>query len=160
MISQLPLNLFFFFFSATASEDLLKAVGTELKLVNKDFHQLPVVTAFDCTTDGAVATLRRQQGNEEIVVTLDANNAVDLEDSMGDDFSNDPDVSCCFVMYTVYYCMWQSLFICMYAGIPIFQDEGLPEDESVCTAPAFTVTITKPSVSVCYFTMYSKQVFL
>ena len=65
----------------------------ELKLVSKDFHQLPGVTAFNCVTDGAIATFTRKHGNEEVSVTLDANSAVEV-DSTADDFDTaDQDVS-------------------------------------------------------------------
>ncbi len=73
------------FFAATTNKDLLKAVNTDLKFASKDFHQLPSVTAFDYSVDGAIATFTRKQANEKIVVTLDVNSAVEL-DTMGDNF--------------------------------------------------------------------------
>ncbi len=55
----------------------------ELKVNGKNFHKLPEVTSFSCSMDGAVASFQRSFRNENVEVTVDANNAVtfDMEQS-------------------------------------------------------------------------------
>lgn len=53
--------------------------------MKKDLHKLPEVSSFSCMTEGAVATFSRTLGSEQVTVTLDTNNAVEMD--MGGDFS-------------------------------------------------------------------------
>lgn len=116
---------------ANAGEGLLKAVQTELKLHGKDFHPLPNLSAFDCNINGAIATFTRKRDNEDIVVTLDANSAVEL-DSMGGDFSAEEEVS-------LLQLLWATTHLCI-----VYKEE----EGGIIMAPVFSVTITKPSVSL------------
>ena len=74
-------------FTSPAGVELLKVVNNQLKF--KRFEELPEVTGFSYSIEGAKATFTRKVGNEDITVTLDANSAVQL-DMMGED---DPDES-------------------------------------------------------------------
>lgn len=67
----------------------MKAVDTELTFARQDFHKLPEVASFKCSTEGAVATFTRTMGNEEIVVTMDTNSGVEM-DLMGGEMSESP----------------------------------------------------------------------
>ena len=99
MTQHLVLKYALYLAPENTSEDLLKAVNMELKLVSKDFHKLPGVAAFNCVTDGAIATFTRNHGNEEIAVTLDVMSAVPVE-SMSDDFdAAEQDVSLTFTKF-------------------------------------------------------------
>jgi hypothetical protein len=63
----------------SANGVLLKALDRELMFVKRDLQKLPKVSSFECSTDNAVATLRRTIGNEEITVTMDTNSGVDMD---------------------------------------------------------------------------------
>ena len=62
----------------------------ELTLVKSDLHELPKVTSFACSTEGAVATFTRTLGNEEITASLDANSGVEM-DLMSEDLEDEAD---------------------------------------------------------------------
>lgn len=65
----------------------MKAVDRELKFERKDFLKLPEVMDFACSTEGAVATFSRKFGSEDIIVTMDANSAVEM-DMMGEEYDS------------------------------------------------------------------------
>lgn len=47
--------------------------------MKKDLHQLPEVSTFACSTEGAVATFTHTVGTEEVKVTLDTNSGMELD---------------------------------------------------------------------------------
>lgn len=78
------------YYTATATEEVLKAVAGELKFVNEDVHELPDILSFACSTEGAVATFRKTFKNEAVTVTMDANSAVEM-DTVGEEFEDEED---------------------------------------------------------------------
>lgn len=61
-----------------ATSQLLKRVNTELKLEQKPVGDLQsVFSSFELTTDGSLATLKRQHDLETIKIQLDANSAIE-----------------------------------------------------------------------------------
>ena len=76
------------FFSVNS--DLLKLVNRELVFEKKEFHKLPEIAGFTCTTNGAVASLRRMVNGEEIKIVLDANSKADM-DMLGEESNDESD---------------------------------------------------------------------
>lgn len=79
MIIILGNDLYLFeFVMFVATSQLLKRVNTELKLEQKPVGDLQsVFSSFELTTDGSLATLKRQHDLETIKIQLDANSAIE-----------------------------------------------------------------------------------
>lgn len=75
----------------SANSELLKLVNRELIFEKKEFQKLPTITGFTCTTDGAVASLKRMVNGEEIKIVVDANSKADM-DMLDEESGSDDDM--------------------------------------------------------------------
>ena len=78
-------------FYKTANSELLKLVNRELMFEKKEFQKLPDIAGFTCTTDGALACLKRMVNGEEIKIVLDANSKADM-DMLDEEADNEDDI--------------------------------------------------------------------
>ena len=85
-----------------ASSSLAATLDNELKLEYKALSELPKLTSFETSIEGATAVFKRVIGSEEVKVKMDANSSVQAASDEMDEEEEEDDEVCVLVSLLLY----------------------------------------------------------